>query len=517
MRVLYIDIDACNPEHLGCYGYPRNTSPAIDSLAREGVLFRNCYCSDAPCLPSRTAMYSGRFGIQTGVVGHGGSTADPRPNGSGRGFQDEFTSSSLPAVLAENGFHTVLVSPFAERHSAHWFTAGFREIHNTGQCGMESVDDVEPELMSWLDRRGCDDNWYVHVNFWDPHTPYRVPDSYGDPFADDPLPPWVDDSAQLSQHMRLPGPHTALDPGMYGDEDAGRWPRTVSRIDSMEALCHWVNGYDTAIRYVDDAIGRIVTKLKELGIYEETAIVVSADHGECQGHLGIYGEHGTADEGTCHIPMVVKWPGGASGREDEGLHYHLDFAPTLTELLGIGRRDLWDGESYAEAVRPAAGDASSGRDELILSQCAHVCQRAVRWERWLYIRTWHDGFHNFPHEMLYDLVEDPREQNNLAESMPETCREGSRRLSLWESRQLYARSMRCAAGLPGTGTDDPLWRVIEEGGPFHARLTSPGTPGSPEAFEAYCERLEATGREQAAEVLREKYSEYLRANRQQIR
>src|SRR6187399_3010299 len=69
MRIIYLDVDSLSPSHLGCYGYCRDTSPAIDALARDGVRFEHVYCSDAPCLPSRTAFYSGRFGIQTGVVG----------------------------------------------------------------------------------------------------------------------------------------------------------------------------------------------------------------------------------------------------------------------------------------------------------------------------------------------------------------------------------------------------------------------------------------------------------------
>lgn len=73
MRVLFLDLDSTNPEHLGCYGYHRNTSPNIDKIAAEGVRFTNYYTSDAPCAPSRTALMSGQFGIRNGLVGHGGT------------------------------------------------------------------------------------------------------------------------------------------------------------------------------------------------------------------------------------------------------------------------------------------------------------------------------------------------------------------------------------------------------------------------------------------------------------
>ena len=75
-RIIYFDIDTLRPDHLGCYGYNRNTSPNIDKIASKGTIFTECYVSDAPCLPSRASLFTGKFGIHTGVVGHGGTTAD---------------------------------------------------------------------------------------------------------------------------------------------------------------------------------------------------------------------------------------------------------------------------------------------------------------------------------------------------------------------------------------------------------------------------------------------------------
>src|ERR1700722_15264431 len=99
MRILYIDIDSLRADHLGCYGYLRDTSPNIDALAKEAVRFNRYYCSDAPCLPSRTALYTGMFGIHSGVVGHGGTAADLRLNGRDRGFQDRVEAQALPSEL----------------------------------------------------------------------------------------------------------------------------------------------------------------------------------------------------------------------------------------------------------------------------------------------------------------------------------------------------------------------------------------------------------------------------------
>ncbi|MEL7238013.1 MAG: sulfatase, partial [Planctomycetota bacterium] len=306
MRILYLDLDALNPSHLSCYGYARPTSPTIDSIASQGVRFTNCYAADAPCLPSRTGLYSGRFGIQTGVVGHGGLGAQPKPETT-REFRDSFGKFGLAAQLRNAGMHTAMISPFGERHSAHWFYAGFKEIHNTGKSGQERVDDVQPVVEKWLGEHASDDNWFLHVNYWDIHTPYRTPMEYGHPFQNTPL---SDDytADMLKRHQTRGGPHSPLDVGMYTDAGIGYQasnPRVPDRLDSMDKLKQWIDGYDTAIRYVDDAIAKIVAMLKEAGVYDETTIVISADHGENQGHLGIYGEHATADHATCNIPLIV--------------------------------------------------------------------------------------------------------------------------------------------------------------------------------------------------------------------
>lgn len=502
MRILYIDIDSLRPDHLGCYGYHRNTSPAIDQIAREGALFRRVYTSDAPCLPSRTAFYSGRFGILTGVVGHGGTAAQPKVEGASRDFRDRFDDQGLGRQLQKLGFHTAMISPFGQRHAAWHFYAGFNEIHNTGQGGMESAEVVQPVVDQWMKDNAEKDNWYLHINYWDPHTPYRVPVGYGNPFENEPLPAWLDDDELIASHNRMAGPHTSLDVSMYDDrENPEAYPRHPGKITDKAGMRRMIDGYDTGVRYADDQIARIVAALKKAGVYDDTAIIISADHGENLGELGIYGEHGTADDATCHIPLIIKYPGGSKGVIDQGFHYHLDLAPTLMDLLGGEKQPLWDGCSYADTIQ---NGKSCGREELTISQCAHVCQRTVLWENWIYLRTYHDGFHLFPQEMLFDLENDPHEQKNLAAENPQLCREGAWRLNQWHDNQMQK--------MAATASDvvDPLWTVIREGGPFHARLNEGRVPGNPnhgiQGFLQYLKRLEETGRADGARELRQKYS-----------
>lgn len=479
MRILYLDLDTLRPDHLGCYGYHRKTSPNIDRLCGEGVRFDNYYCSDAPCLPSRTALMSGRFGIHTGVVGHGGTCADMRIDGPQRGFRDRLSATSLPAFLKQQGLHTAFIGGFGERHSSWSFYAGFREIHDTGMGGMESAEHVTPTVLDWIGRNAQKDNWYLQVNYWDPHTPYRAPEDFANPFREAPLPDWLDEET-LRRHRALPGPHSAQDISMYDNKTNPRFPRHPGEVKDMSDLRRLIDGYDCGIAYMDRHIGQILGALEAKGVLNDMAVIVSSDHGENQGELGIYAEHATADYITCRIPMIVRWPGGRKGRRDAGLHYNLDLAPTLAALFGKKPAEIWDGRSFAPAILDGA---ECGREYLVLSQCAHVCQRSVRWADWIYIRTYHDGYHLFPEEMLFNVTDDPHEQRDLASSQRDVCGRAAAMLDAWRAEMLGRRAT------------DPMDTVLREGGPFHARGH----------LRKYCERLKETGRGGAVEELKRRH------------
>ncbi|MEK0316169.1 sulfatase family protein [Cohnella sp. 56] len=481
MRVLLLDLDSMRPDHLGCYGYGRDTSPNIDRIAAEGVRFTNYYTSDAPCLPSRTALMTGQFGIHNGVVGHSGTAADIRSEGIGRGFRDRLVTDSMPALFRRSGMKTALISPFGERHSSWNFYAGFNEMYNTGKGGMESAEEVSPVVLDWIERNGDQDDWMLYVNFWDPHTPYRAPESLGNPFAGDPLPAWITDDV-LAAHTRKVGPHSASEIGMYDNRTSPEYPRHPGEIRNRDELRRMIDGYDCGVRHMDDHIGAIFALLEQKGLMDDLIVIITADHGENQGELGIYGEHATADQGTCRIPMIIRWPGLTKGSVHEGLHYHLDLLPTLADMLNLEHAASWDGASYADVLRSEEAD---GREYLVVSQCAHVCQRSVRFGDWLYIRTYHDGYHLFDREMLFNLKDDPYEQRNLAQERPDMCKEAVYLLYEWHDSMMASMQHDV----------DPLWTVIKEGGPTHAKGELP----------RYVERLQATGRGHAVPELMKRH------------
>jgi arylsulfatase A-like enzyme len=490
MRILYLDLDTLRPDHLGCYGYNRNTSPNIDKIAEQAIRFDNYYCSDAPCLPSRTALMTGRFGIHNGVVNHGGACADIRVDGKDRGFHAKLASDCLPSILKRNGMRTVSISPFPDRHSAWQFMAGFTETHDTGMRGQESATDVNPTFLKWIKANAKEDNWFLHVNYWDAHTPYRAPEEFGNPFENEPLPEWITDEV-LEQHQKMTGPFTASNLCEFTNDYRPNHPRQPHEAVDRKSLRKAIDGYDCGIRFMDEKIGEMMDALKEEGVLDDLIIIVSSDHEENMGEFGVYGEHGMADNGTCRIPMIIRWPEHTKEASvDKELHYGLDLAPTLAEMLDQKPAPRWDGKSYAKTIKDGT---PLGHNELIISQCAHVCQRSVRFDDWIYIRTYHDGFHLFNKEMLFNLKDDPFEQNDLALERPEICREAAYRLLNWQDDMMNSMEH----------DNDPLWTVMKEGGPYHAHPKH-------NRLKGYCEHLDNVGNAEAATALREKYPDYIK-------
>ena len=481
MRVLFIDIDTLRPDHMGCYGYPRNTTPNIDKICNDGMRFNQYYCADAPCLPSRASLISGMFGIRHGAVGHGGTAADRCLTGKDRGFADILDRDNFINIFRKANMHTVSISTFAERHSSWWFNAGFNETYNVGKGGMESGEEVLPVALDWIDRNAEKDDWFLHVHLWDPHTPYRAPASFGNPFENEPLDTWIDQKV-FDKHLQHIGPHSINEISMYDDKENPNFPRHPGSAKNLAELKRLIDGYDTGILYADYLVGQIIDKLKDMKIYEDLAVIITSDHGENMGELGIYSEHATADHATCRIPLIIKWDGAKKGYADGGLHCNVDLAPTVAELLNIRPGKNWDGMSFADTV---LHKKDTGRDSVIISQMAHVCQRSARFGDWLYMRTYHDGFHLFDDEMLFNIADDPYEQNDVKDKFPDICAKGAKIILDWHDGMMKKSS----------SAVDPLWTVLQEGGPAH-------TIG---ALDGYIRRLRETGRSGGADRLEQKY------------
>ena len=354
------------PRSLGLLWLPPGHQPEHRCTCIPWWRFTNVYASDVPCLPSRTALITGMFGIRNGVANHGGLAADLRPWGADRDFFSKLAIDSFAGVLIGAGYHTASISSFPLRHSAPWWTSGFLESMNLVRgFGSERADEALPGALDWLERRGRADNWFLHVHLWDPHTPYNVPEKFGNPFADEPVPDWHTDAVR-QRNWDLPGPHSAKEPwGFRPDEWGTPPPRQPWNLATPENVHAIFDGYDVGIRYADDAVGIVCSKLADIDVLDETAIWIGSDHGEAFGELGVYADHMGADEATAHIPTVLSWP-GLPGGVQEGLHYHLDIAATVADLAGARVPEHWDGCTFRGELE--AGADAAGRAHLVLTK-----------------------------------------------------------------------------------------------------------------------------------------------------
>lgn len=476
MRILYIDVDALRPDHLGCCGYPRATSPTIDRLAAEGTRFDQVYVSDAPCLPSRSALATGRFGIRNGAVDHGGRAADLASLGRYRTFNTHPDYRSWFQALQDAGHRTAAITTFPQRHGAWWFASGLHEWHNLGTNGMELAEDVNAVAEPWLEAHAREPDWFLHVNYWDAHTPYRTPHEDGSPW-DEPVQSWLDE-ATLERQWHGYGPMSAQDASLawFGWRSPLPWvPEAFRTIDDHR---RWIDGYDAGIRHLDAYVGRLLSILERQGVLDDTVVIATADHGENLGELNVHGDHQTADEATCRVPLIVRAPGRLpAGAVDGALRYQFDVAPTVLAWAGEEIPGAWD----ARAMLDGRGGLDGGRDHLVLSQMAWSCQRAVRFDDWLVIRTYHDGLKDLPPTLLFDVARDPHETRDRSGDEPGVVARGAELLERWHADAM-ARALHA---------EDPMQTVLRQGGPFHVRGE----------LERYARRLRETGRGEHAAAL----------------
>ncbi len=490
MRILYLDIDTMSPRHMSAYGYSRETTPNIDKMCNDNntAVFNNMYTSDAPCLPSRTSLITGKFGIRHGVVDHGGKYADLRSELGGRDFEHSLETDGLFGLFKRAGLRTASVSSFSARHSAWHFNCGFNEVYCYGDSATQQAPEVHQIADDWLDRNGQQDDWLLHINLWDPHTPYRTPDDYEPQFLNEPFNYWVDRSI-FESHKKLIGPHTATTLDMFENGGLDEFDRDLGQMNTYDDMQTTIDGYDIGIHYADYHIGLIIDKLKKLNIYEDTIIIVSADHGENMGELGKYSEHGTADVATCHIPFIIKVPGVQYNQKRfNGLYYNIDLVPTVAELFDLKPlhpNTIWDGKSMLDSFR---NKGDEGHEYLILSQMSHVLQRSVIFDKYLYIQTYHDGYHPyFEEEMLFDLEADYYEQNNIAKDNKQLVDRAKVILFDFTNKQMKNQE--------NGHYVDPLWYIYMHGGPYHANL---------EAKQFYQNLIEL-GEDEKAQIVKARY------------
>jgi choline-sulfatase len=451
MRIIYFDIDCLRPDHLGCYGYSRPTSPAIDAIAAEGVRFEHYYCGSSPCLPSRTALTSGRFGIRNGIVSNRGEGARFHMPMTWHHFPRR-DSMMFPRHLRQLGYETICFSNFADRHYAMWFTNGWSEFHTPNlKCGWESAAEVNEKLLPWLRTNATRENYYLHINYWDTHREYRMGAEWADRFRDFPVTQaWPDDDA-IARHQAHTGPFTAH---RQFRDDTSTVPLMPGAIGNRADFEKMVTAYDASIAYVDAHIAQVLEELDRQRVLEDSVIIFSSDHGDAFGEHGIYSDHVCADECIHRVPLIVRWPGVTpANHRDASFLYNVDYAPTICDLLGSTEIPAgWDGSSFRANVE---GRQGLDRDYLVWDTGLYSVQRAVRTRQHLYLRTYDPyEFNCFEPVELYDMCVDPYQACNVANQFPEVVAACERKMAEWVEEQ-HAK---------GDAIPDPIAEVLRERG-----------------------------------------------------
>ena len=428
MKLLYIDIDSLRPDHMGCYGYGRGTTPCIDEFAEGAVRFELCFAADSPCMPSRASTFCGRFGIRNGIVDHEYVQMQGQANDWMRDWSHlREHAPTMPAAFAAQGIGTGSISTF-RRHPAPWFTFGFNLLVDPQMDGnMQHVlaEEVNGLALPWIERH-TDSEWFLHVQYWDPHTPYQRSDAEIDRFFDtDVLVPDLTEEdierMQADDHWR-----SAAFGGLKSFDD---YRRLLAK-------------YDAEIAHVDREVGRVLDLLDKIGIADETVVVISADHGEEFGEHGVFSEHWSVYDGTQRVPLLVRVPGSGWTGVRSGMALNIDLAPTLLELAGLEAAADWDGVSLVPALR---GELDVVRDSVPLSHGLYTAQRGWRTRDWKLVQTLSGGEWEIPSLQLFDMRSDVHERSDVSSSHPERVSSMKADLDAW-----------VAAMLEKSGRDDPL-------------------------------------------------------------
>lgn len=264
--------------------------------------------------------------------------------------------------------------------------------------------------------------FFLFVHYWDPHTPY--------------LPPPPFDRIFYGGDERDPS-NRSLEPVFAFEPFAEYFRSWMGEVTDIQFP---IAQYDAEIAYLDATLGALFTRLDELGLTGETLLVINADHGEClDEHDCWFDHHGLYDQ-NLHVPLILRLPGVVpAGQRLDGFIRQYDLAPTILDLLGLGRlaaENQMDGVSFLPQLR--SGSPAGTCDELFVTENSWMKKRGVRTHRWKLILAHEPDFHGKPPVELYDLAADPGELVNLAGDRPEVVAELRGRYDAWLARRTAA-------------------------------------------------------------------------------
>lgn len=374
--VLLVLVDTFRADHAGCYGYPRPTTPTLDSLARSGILYERMQSQSSWTLPAMTTILTG---------------LSPREHLAGRrsaGLYGIGTSLPyLPAIMQRNGYRTAAFFNVLFMSAEFGFHRGFDHFDCQGFTGSKSLRDAGQtvdDCLAWLNGTDGKEPYFIAIHFYDPHVTYDPPSPFDAMFTD---------SAYV---------------GSY-DSSWGAVPQLMSinrEGDTIpsEGLENLIGLYDGELAYTDRQIGRLLDELESRGLTDSLLVIVTADHGEeFLDHNGV--EHGhTLYQELLHVPMVISGCGVVPSAPVSTPVTQMDVMPTILCKAGLEPPPAMEGKSLLapEEMDPLRAIPSSG-----VPWAAEEMAAAIRGTQKI---VW---FPDSDSSLVYELADDPGERNPL--------------------------------------------------------------------------------------------------------
>ncbi len=422
-NILLIGIDSLVSTHMSCYGYSRQTTPHIDRFAADATLFENTFSPNVPTTSGYACMLTGMdvFSTQCVALRHKG----PLHEGV----------RTLPEILGEAGYESVCVG-FGGNPASRGFDRYLNYAESWGDLtagALRKAARLNDVALPELERLSSGDKpFLLFLRHMDPHSPYLPPEPFDRMFYQgnecDPgnrsMQPVYDFKPFRDYFL------TWMKPGLTDKE-------------------YVIAQYDGAIAYMDTCIQQIFEKLSQLGILEDTIVVLNSDHGETLYDHDCYFDHHGLYDNTLKVPLIVRYPAHLpAGRRVAGYNQHKDLVPTLLAMAGIRPRIEFDGRSLLDLVK---GKVSSFEPEMYLTECTWMRKHGWRTPQWKYIHALEPDFHFKPEIELYDLVSDPDENRNVARKHPDV-------VALLEARmQAHIARREKQTGKPAPIFRQPHW------------------------------------------------------------
>jgi len=377
-NIILISIDSLRADHLRCYGYERDTSLHIDALAKEGVMFLNAFSH----APHTTASH---MSILTSLHHETHKIAENKRLGHNR--LDKITPT-LAEILKRNGYATAAFVGGLNVGAYRGFDKGFNKYSEKNQI---------KNVISWINAQRRK-KFFLFFHTHAIHHPYFSPEPYNRSYDPSYRGAIFDAQKKLERKMRELRADLSQKNKVFWQSVNKEDPRDVNFLAAQ---------YDAAIKFMDqEIIGRLVDKLKELGIYENTLIIFTADHGEAFKEHDNF-THNDLFVETLHVPLIMVCgkllPGNKAVTHLARL---IDIMPTILEISGIKADIPIQGRSLVPAIK--------GQDLSLVCYSSYEKFKAIRNDAYTYIENSGNGT-----RYLFDRQKDPGEKNNIFKDNPE--------------------------------------------------------------------------------------------------